>query len=574
MAPSSRATSPPLPEILGRPARIATEPHIADPWERVLAAATGALHDEVARARSAEEARIDEGWALLHQATERCRLLDQCAAERRERVRKEAEEIRASAANEAEEALANARESARGVLARAHEEAMKIVSEARQRIPPTVGPPNPALAGEEAKWAAQHLLDEARTNADGLLANAQQRLDEVEDREALLRAREESADSRAESLSLQEAGLAVREAEASERERGLRLREEQLHALEDRLNREREALESREAMATRTTAELSRHHEELNQREDTLQARMDHMLNQRRVSMEQEFEWRRKETTEACRADFRAKTDAALLMYKQKRELLERRVRDLEAELKGVHEVRQGAERALAEADATITSLRRDVQRLEEENSASALQGVEMSGELQEARDAAEEALVLRRQRVQMFRGFSARIMAAAHCLGVHGLNLPTVPEDDGSIMLFFSQLANELDGASARVLDLIDAECRELLGLAGTRIFSNLQRLRPDLNLEEVLQRPPPPPLGTPDRAAEARAERVHAALQRLQAIYARPAASAPESSSSDDTSGSGESGSEEATDSGTGTSSSSSHGTDDDESDAVVTQ
>jgi hypothetical protein len=87
-----------------------------------------------------------------------------------------------------------------------------------------------------------------------------------------------------------------------------------------------------------------------------------------------------------------------------------------------------------------------------------------------------------------MFRGFSARVMVVAHRLGIHGLNLPTVPEDDGSIMLFFSQLADELDGASARVLDLIDTECRELLALAGTRIFSNLQRLRPDLNLEEIL--------------------------------------------------------------------------------------
>jgi hypothetical protein len=218
----SRVPSPPLPEILGRPARIAAEPHAADPWARVLEAATGALRDEVARARSAEEARINEGWALLHQATERCRLLDQRTAERRERARKEAEEIRASAVEEAEEALANAKESVRGVLARAHEEAMKIISEARQQ-PPTVGPPNPALAAEEAKRASQHLLDQARTNADGLLANAQQRLDEVEDREALLHAHEESADSRAESLSLQEAGLAVREAEAHERERGLHL---------------------------------------------------------------------------------------------------------------------------------------------------------------------------------------------------------------------------------------------------------------------------------------------------------------------------------------------------------------
>jgi hypothetical protein len=326
-------------------------------------------------------------------------------------------------------------------------------------------------------------------------------------------------------------------------------------------------------MASQSTAELARHQEALNQREASLQAKMDHMLNQRRVNMEQEFEWRRNETTEACRADFRSKTDAALLMYKQKRETLERQVRDLETELRGAHEVRRGAERALAEADATIALLRRDVHRLEEENSVSALQGVEISGELQELRDAEEEAHMLRRQRVQMFRGFSARVMAAAHRLGIHGLNLPTVPEDDGSILLFFSQLAEELDGASAKVLDLINAECRELLGLAGTRIFSNIQRLRPDLNLEEVLRRPSPPPPGTPGRAAVARAGRLDIALRRLQAIYARPGAPAP-SSSSGDVSGSTESGSDEATDSREGTSSGSSDGADDDEGDAAVAQ
>jgi hypothetical protein len=127
-----------------------------------------------------------------------------------------------------------------------------------------------------------------------------------------------------------------------------------------------------------------------------------------------------------------------------------------------------------------------------------------------------------------MLREFSARVMEAAHRLGIHGLNLPTVPEDDGSIILFFSQLAEQLDDASAKVLELIDAECRELLGLAGTRIFSNLQCLRPDLNLEDVLQRREPPPPGTPDRAAVARAARLEIALQRLQAIYARPGTSA----------------------------------------------
>jgi cell division septum initiation protein DivIVA len=230
--------------------RISADPHTNadDAWAGVLVAMTSTFQSKVAKACAADEARLNEGWAILHQAMERCRLLDQRVAERREEARKEVEEIRASTADEAEEVLAGARESAREILARAHHEAMEIISAARQRIPSTVGPPNPALAGEEAKRAAQHLLDQARTNADGLLANAQQRLEEAEDCEALLHAREESADSRAESLGLQEAGLAMQEAETRDRERELRLREEQLHALEDRLNREWEALESREEM--------------------------------------------------------------------------------------------------------------------------------------------------------------------------------------------------------------------------------------------------------------------------------------------------------------------------------------
>jgi hypothetical protein len=62
----------------------------------------------------------------------------------------------------------------------------------------------------------------------------------------------------------------------------------------------------------------------LNQREASLQERMDRMLNQRRTSMEQEFERRRAENLEACRVDFRSKTDAALVRYKQECEALER----------------------------------------------------------------------------------------------------------------------------------------------------------------------------------------------------------------------------------------------------------
>jgi hypothetical protein len=71
------------------------------------------------------------------------------------------------------------------------------------------------------------------------------------------------------------------------------------------------------------------------------------MLNQRWVSLEQETERNHAESLEAHRADFRAKTDAALERYKKKREALKHQVCDLEAELRKAHDLRRGAERAL-----------------------------------------------------------------------------------------------------------------------------------------------------------------------------------------------------------------------------------
>jgi hypothetical protein len=44
---------------------------------------------------------------------------------------------------------------------------------------------------------------------------------------------------------------------------------------------------------------------------------------------------------------------------------------------------------------------------------------VGLAKELQEAKDTLAETLLLRRQRVQMFRTISARTMEVARCLGV-----------------------------------------------------------------------------------------------------------------------------------------------------------
>jgi hypothetical protein len=108
---------------------------------------------------------------------------------------------------------------------------------------------------------------------------------------------------------------------------------------------------------------------------------------------------------------------------------------------------------------------------------------------------------------MQMFRGFSARLMEATRRLGIEGLVLPSAPEDDGAILHFFGQLSDMLAEAATKVTKLIDANCRELLGLAETRIFSNIQRLCPNLDLEEVLQRRAATPPGTPNREALSRA-------------------------------------------------------------------
>jgi hypothetical protein len=115
------------------------------------------------------------------------------------------------------------------------------------------------MAREEVRHAAQLLLNQAKTDADGLLTNAQQRLEEAEEREAQVHASKESSNSRVASLGLLKAGLATWEEESQQREQELHRQEEQLSTLEDRLNREREALETRENMASQTATALAKH---------------------------------------------------------------------------------------------------------------------------------------------------------------------------------------------------------------------------------------------------------------------------------------------------------------------------
>jgi hypothetical protein len=69
-------------------------------------------------------------------------------------------------------------------------------------------------------------------------------------------------------------------------------------------------------MVSQTTVDLTQCQEALQHRESTLQDRMDRILNQLWVSLEQETERKHTQSLEAHRADFCAKTDATLERYK------------------------------------------------------------------------------------------------------------------------------------------------------------------------------------------------------------------------------------------------------------------
>jgi hypothetical protein len=64
----SRALSPPLLEILGRPLRITVRPQPTanEAWETVRTTMDTTLWEEVTMPHAVERADLNEGWSLLH----------------------------------------------------------------------------------------------------------------------------------------------------------------------------------------------------------------------------------------------------------------------------------------------------------------------------------------------------------------------------------------------------------------------------------------------------------------------------------------------------------------------------
>ena len=77
--------------------------------------------------------------------------------------------------------------------------------------------------------------------------------------------------------------------------------------------------------------------------------------------------------------------------------------------------------------------------------------------------------------------------------------------DDIGSYALFFERLVAKLEKTSAEMQGTIEAECREVLELAGERIFTNLHLRDASFPFEEVLRKPEPEEAAKASRQAVA---------------------------------------------------------------------
>ena len=87
-----------------------------------------------------------------------------------------------------------------------------------------------------------------------------------------------------------------------------------------------------------------------------------------------------------------------------------------------------------------------------------------------------------------MFHELVEHAHRVAESLAITSPSMPVGGNFDvATYLTFFNELLQRLEGAAAEFENVIDEASRNLLAVAGERIFSNLRRHQPDLDLETV---------------------------------------------------------------------------------------
>ena len=153
----------------------------------------------------------------------------------------------------------------------------------------------------------------------------------------------------------------------------------------------------------------------------------------------------------------------------------------LQISVRRYRSARDRANEAREKVQADLDSLAADMHDLSQQVGPAAVQA--------EARHQREEtARLLGVHRDHMFRELVERARRASDSLGVDSPRLPAEGNHDvATYLAFFNELLQRFEGAAAEFEGLIDEASRNLLEVAVQRLFSNLRRHYPAVDLEVI---------------------------------------------------------------------------------------
>jgi hypothetical protein len=111
---------------------------------------------------------------------------------------------------------------------------------------------------------------------------------------------------------------------------------------------------------------------------------------------------------------------------------------------------------------------------------------------IEKSRWEALAAMTLRCEWCKMFRTLAACANSAIGRLGASNFRIPA-DNNDTAFLQLFTQIVEKVEAAVTNLNDIIEEECRELLSLAATRIFTNLLHADLSFDFATVLRRVEP---------------------------------------------------------------------------------
>jgi hypothetical protein len=115
----------------------------------------------------------------------------------------------------------------------------------------------------------------------------------------------------------------------------------------------------------------------------------------------------------------------------------------------------------------------------------------DFSDRVKDFQDAALHESMLKRERCLMYHDLATRTGHAVSRLGVAEYRPPSNLDDTDptTFLHIFQQITELLESTEEGLESIVEKECDDLLGAAGSVIFSNLLRLNPAFNLGAVLE-------------------------------------------------------------------------------------